>query len=183
MIGARSTHARQRGMVLITALLLLVVVTILAVSLFHSFGLDEKIAGNMREKSRALQAAETAEESAEAWLASGNATLPVTCAAGPPVSYTVGEVCTTATALANPASLPWPTGVSYTPTGISLTGAQSYYATPMYYITYLGPAPSGTGSIYQIDAAGYGGNPSSAAVVETTYLVQAGVQCRGGCNP
>jgi type IV pilus assembly protein PilX len=40
----------QGGMVLITALLLLIVVTILAVGMFRSFGLDEKIAGNMREK-------------------------------------------------------------------------------------------------------------------------------------
>src|SRR5205807_8509264 len=52
MIGHRPPPAfcRQRGMVLVTALLLLVVVTLLAVGMFRSFGLDEKIAGNVREK-------------------------------------------------------------------------------------------------------------------------------------
>ena len=64
-------RARQSGMVLITALLLLIVVTILADGMFRSFGLDEKIAGNMREKHRALNAAETAEQYAEWWLANG----------------------------------------------------------------------------------------------------------------
>ncbi|HUE12144.1 MAG TPA: PilX N-terminal domain-containing pilus assembly protein, partial [Steroidobacteraceae bacterium] len=67
---------RQRGMVLVTALLLLIVVTLLAVGMFRSFGLDEKIAGNVREKQRALNAAETAEEYAEFWLAAGNGTSP-----------------------------------------------------------------------------------------------------------
>ena len=58
----------QRGMVLVTSLLLLLVVTMLAISMFRSMGLDEKIAGNMRDKQRALNAAETAEQFAESWL-------------------------------------------------------------------------------------------------------------------
>jgi len=43
-------HSRQTGMVLVTSLLLLIVVTLLAVGMFRSFGLDEKIAGNVRER-------------------------------------------------------------------------------------------------------------------------------------
>ena len=53
VLAGRPTSTRQRGMVLVTSLLLLVVVTLLAVSMFRSFGLDEKIAGNLREKQRA----------------------------------------------------------------------------------------------------------------------------------
>ena len=63
-------------MVLVTALLMLIVVTILAVAMFRSFGLDEKIAGNLREKQRALNAAETAEQFAEYWL-TGAAAVPI----------------------------------------------------------------------------------------------------------
>ncbi len=65
------TVKSQRGMVLVTSLLLLLVVTMLAVSMFRSMGLDEKIAGNMRDKQRALNAAETAEQYAENWLSLG----------------------------------------------------------------------------------------------------------------
>ena len=60
--------AGQRGLVLVTSLLLLVVVTILAIGMFRSFGLDEKIAGNVREKQRALHAAEGAQAYAEWWV-------------------------------------------------------------------------------------------------------------------
>ena len=55
--------------------------------MFRSFGLDEKIAGNMREKHRALTAAETAEQYAEWWLSNGNGygvgTANCTAPAGP----------------------------------------------------------------------------------------------------
>jgi type IV pilus assembly protein PilX len=176
---------RQRGMVLVTALLLLIVVTILAVAMFRSFGLDEKIAGNVREKQRALNAAETAEQYAEYWLASGTATAAIACVA-PVVSSTVGQVCTLPLASFT-TTLPWTIGVAYAPTAptamnvTTTPGQGTYYYTPMCYITYLGPTGSGNGQIYQIDAAGYGGSPDTAAVVESTYLVQSSVSCLG-CN-
>ena len=197
MINRRQHLApRQRGVVLITSLLLLIVVTLLAVSMFRSFGLDEKIAGNVREKQRALTAAETAEEYAEFWLASGNGTSAIACSAGPPVAASAGQVCTAATGLTNsiapglgsPTSLPWPTGVTYAPTdgtnamNVTTTPDQgSYYYTPIFYITYLGLSAGGTAKLYQIDAAGFGGSPDTAAVVESTYQVQSSVNCLG-CN-
>jgi len=189
MIARRQCSIRrQRGIVLITALLLLIVVTLLAVSMFRSFGLDEKIAGNVREKQRALNAAETAEQYAEYWLASGAGGAVATCTTV--VASTVGQICSNA--LANPVALPWQysganVGVTYLPTAptamnITTTPAQgSYYYTPIFYIQYLGPTGSGNGKIYQIDAAGYGGSPDTAAVVESTYLVQSSVSCLG-CN-
>ncbi len=72
---------RQRGMVLIIAILLLLVVTILAVAMFRGMGLDAKIAGNVREKQRAVHAALGAEQYAEFWLSSGSnsATAPSAC--------------------------------------------------------------------------------------------------------
>src|SRR5271163_127073 len=68
MKNCYGVRAAQCGMVLVSSLLLLIVVTIIALSMFRSFGIQEKIAGNMREKQRALQAAITAEVFAEAWL-------------------------------------------------------------------------------------------------------------------
>ena len=58
----------QKGMALVSALLLLVVTTVLALAMFRSFGVLEHIAGNTREKQRAFHAAESARTYAEAWL-------------------------------------------------------------------------------------------------------------------
>jgi type IV pilus assembly protein PilX len=189
MSRARSPKSTQGGMVLISSLLLLVVVTILAIGLFRSFGLDERIAGNTREKQRALQVAVSAEQYAEWWLSIGNTINLISCS-GPYVATTSVPVCTNTlpTAVggaANIAVLPWKVGgvttqVAYTPpnttlaTGASI-GAGTYYATPVFYISYLGAGTGVNGSpglLFQIDAAGYGGSPSTAAVVESTYLLQ-----------
>jgi type IV pilus assembly protein PilX len=174
----------QRGMVLVTALLLLVVVTLLAVGMFRSFGLDEKIAGNVREKQRALSAAETAEQYAEWWLSNGNSTTGITCAAGL-VSSNVGQVCSNA--LINPTTLPWTLGVNYvyspnTATTMSAStsgGAGTYYYTPNFYVQYLNTVTSGgnTQMFYQIDSVGYGGSPDTAAVVEAIYSISNSVKC------
>ncbi|MGA2189594.1 MAG: PilX N-terminal domain-containing pilus assembly protein [Steroidobacteraceae bacterium] len=190
----------QRGMVLISSLLMLVVVTVLAIALFHSFGLDEKIAGNTREKQRALQAAVSAEQYAEWWLSIGNAVSMVTCAA-PVVTAPTVQVCSNTLpsvlvgGAAGIAVLPWQisggnVGVSYTPPGVTVaTGnsitAGTYYQAPVFYISYLGVgtgANGAQGSVYQIDAAGYGGSPNAAAVVESTYILQTSDQDLGGTN-
>jgi type IV pilus assembly protein PilX len=176
MIGRR--HLRlQAGMVLITTLLLLIVVTLLAVGMFRSFGLDEKIAGNMREKQRALTAAETAEQYAEWWLSNGNGYGPGNTTCTTPLALSALAVCSNV--MTTPTQLPWTVGTVYqpsvtTPMPLSATGGQNtYYNAPIFYISYLGPAqgPNG-GYVYQIDAVGYAGSPDTAAVVESTYVIQ-----------
>jgi len=180
----------ERGMVLVTALLLLIVVTILAVGMFRSFGLDEKIAGNVREKHRAVNAAETAEEYAEWWLANGNAGVGTGVVCAPPlVSAATGEVCSNVLTNAATLPMPWSTGVTYAaPNSMAIfptsqggpTGQNSFYYAPTFYISYLGLTPNGLGTLYQIDAAGYAGSPDTTAVVESTYLVQQSVRDLGG---
>lgn len=186
MMRRPALPARQRGLVLVTTLLLLVVVTLLAVGMFRSFGLDEKIAGNVRDKQLALQAAESAENYAEYWLASGNGTSAVTCSAM--VAASVGQVCsnTLPSVVANVAVVPWQiaganVGVYYIPTGMNVTSTEAnntYYSRPVFYISYLG-AVSGA-NIYQIDAVGYGGSPNTTAIVESTYMVSTATKDLGG---
>ena len=48
----------------------------------------------------------------------------------------------------------------------------TYYSTPMFYITDLGPAAAGPGEVYQIDAIGWGGTADTVAVVESTFLLK-----------
>jgi type IV pilus assembly protein PilX len=190
-----SQHARrfERGFVLVSSLLLLVVVTILAVGLFRSFGMDEKIAGNTRDKQRALQAAMSAQDYAEWWLANGNGTSTITCTGQ--VTVPAGQVCinTLQSIVPNVAIVAasnlvsgWagsngtgtPIGVTYLPPNMAVNqqnlATGTYYKKPAFYISYMGIGTSpngGTGIVYQIDAVGYGGSPSTTAVVESTYIV------------
>jgi type IV pilus assembly protein PilX len=158
-----------RGMVLISSLLLLLVVTILAVGLFRGFGIDEKIAGNTREKQLALNAAESSEQFAEWWISTGanGAGLVITpsCTA-PAVAGTVGQVC--ANPLPNVTTLPWTAGVTYTLPTEGVATSFALAAQPAFYIQQL--APLNASNVYQIDAVGYGGSPNTTAIVEATFI-------------
>ena len=165
----------ERGMVLVSAMLLLLVMTILGAAMFRVFNLQERTAGNTREKQRALHAAESAQTYAESWLSA---------AAG--ANATTGAICNSVTnnpvvcsnLMANPAVLPWTTQVSYTPPMLTVASpgvVNGYYAAPNFYISFLAatfdPTTGTQTNIYQVDAQAYGGTTSAAAVVESKYAV------------
>jgi type IV pilus assembly protein PilX len=181
-------------MALITSLLLLAVITVLAVGMFRSFSVQEQIAGNLREKQRALHAAITAQQYAEWWMTqSGNAaSAAVSCNSLLNAKLSQGQICTNK--VTNVTSPPWKVGsndvgVTYNPgpgagtmtvTQTAL-GRDTYWATPRFHIAYLGTSADGSGgAVYQIDAVGYGATPNAVAVVESTFLVKPGVVDRGG---
>ena len=192
----------QRGIVLVSSLLLLLVVTIVALSMFRSFGIQEKIASNMREKQRALQAAVTAQQFAEVWLSNNSGSTPsAPCTALMNGNTGQGQICSNQ--LSNLSifpngvtAVPWTinntnVGVTFTPPGMSVGSTTttantilnpSYASAPTFYISDLGPSPEGSspGEIYQIDAVGYGGNSNTVAVVESTYVVSTSSVNRGG---
>jgi type IV pilus assembly protein PilX len=186
--------ANQRGVALVTSLLLLVIITILALSMFRSFGTQERIAGNLREKERALHAADSAQQYAEWWLLQGSNTAAgaVACTASLAATPSVGQICNqTPTAqygvkYITALPLPWPVQVTYTPQNMLLVGQPlvagnpPYFATPAFWITDLGIAADAAGEAYQIDAYGYGSAASTVAIVESVYEVQQGVVNRGG---
>lgn len=184
--------ATQRGVALVTSLLLLLIITILAVSMFRSFGTQEKIAGNLREKERALHAASSAQQYAEWWLLQNNNTAAgaVQCAASLVATPTVGQICNQTIlqqlGAATLTTVPWPIQVTYTPQNMILVGQPlvagnpPYFNTPAFWITDVGVAADAAGEAYQIDAYGYGSAASTVAVVESTYEVQQGVVNRGG---
>jgi len=67
-LPASIKHCRQRGAVLVVALLLLLVMTILGISGVGNSLLEERMSGNFHETYSAMQAAETALRVAENWL-------------------------------------------------------------------------------------------------------------------
>ena len=196
----RTTY--ERGMALITSLLLLIIITLLALSMFRSYGTQEKIAGNLREKDRALHAAESAQEYGEWWLLQGNnaAIGAVPCTAGlRDGTLGQGQICS------NPldtglgltiTNVPWVTagpgggavGVTFQPQTMAIAslgqagtaGNPAYFSLPTFYIADLGPAFDGQGEAYRVDAFGYGSSQTTVAVVESTYEVSQGVVNRSG---
>lgn len=191
-----SPRTAQSGIVLISCMLLLLVVTIIALSMFRSVGMQEKIAGNMREKQRALQAALSAQQYAEYWLGAGNGSAAdVTCNTVLNANLNQGQICSNQLPLVvdtSVATIPWqiggkPVGVQILPANLPVamsmqistdpsTGTvanPTYYYTPTFYISDMGPSadPNVPGEIYQVDAFASGGSSNTAAEVESTYAV------------
>jgi type IV pilus assembly protein PilX len=189
-------RARQHGIVLIASLLLLLVITIIALAMFRSTGLGEKISGNERETQRALHAAVIAEQYAEWWLSSSanSSQAPVACSATASANASASNVLICINALTSSVTLPWtsggnPVGFSYYPnaTGATATNmsfaadasgsySNTYATAPVFYIQYLGAAADGQGTVYKVDAVGYGGSVLSVAVVESTYEIGSAVR-------
>jgi type IV pilus assembly protein PilX len=189
-------RTRQRGIVLISSLLLLLVITIIALAMFRSMGVGQKISGNSREQERALHAAVIAEQYAEWWLSSSanSSQAPVACSATASANTSASNVLICSNALNSSVTLPWTSGgnqvgFSYYPnaTGATATNmsfapdasgsfSNTYYTAPVFYIQYLGFAADGGGIVYKVDAVGYGGNSLSVAVVESTYEIGSGVR-------
>lgn len=183
--AAGRTDKSQHGIALVTSLLMLVLLTVLALSMFRGFGLQEKIAGNTREKQRAFQAAENALRYGEWWLeqtmvGSGvNCTAPVTVASA-------SDMRACSNQLGNSVDPKTWAGVTYykPPAMVVAAGGGTvtdgagnkdinYAQVPGLYIAYIGLSPNGQQTLYSVTAAGYGGSTSSAAVVQSVYAKAA----------
>jgi type IV pilus assembly protein PilX len=177
----------------------------MALSMFRSFGMQERIAGNLREKQHALQAANSTQQYGEWWLANQSAApravaagiasaADVQCGTVLDANAGLGQICLnsllTAASLTTPAN--WPAaaanvGMLYTPPGMNYTGTTTnaavsdiYYARPRFYIADVGPLASGRGEVYQVDAYSYGLSSSALAVVESTVAITCQVCNVGG---
>jgi type IV pilus assembly protein PilX len=188
---------RQSGIALLTALLILIMLTLLAVAMFRGFGLQQKIAGNVREKERAFQAAENALQYGEWWLSPGNPNPPpqdtgidcTTSSANITVTTPADmRVCSTPlTNASDPTS--WTGALVYTPPkmtvaaggGVATDGNNNadinYTKSPLVYIAYLGLSPTNKEKLYSVTAAGFGGSSTSTAVVRSVVSVSL---CGGG---
>jgi type IV pilus assembly protein PilX len=183
-------------MALIAGLLLLLVLTILGIGMLRSVGTQAKIAGNTREKQRALHAANDAQAYAEWWISQpggGNATTGSACNNTVQITNltthvtdpTLVQVCSNQLTASTMTMIngPWTEAVSgktvgfyYAPAGMSTSGSDAYFQVPMFYIAYLNGTydkQSGTQvNNYRIEASGYGGTTNTVAVVESTYQAQ-----------
>lgn len=165
------------------ALLFLLVLTVLSVTMFKSFGIMEKIAGNTRDKQRAFEASQSGLEFGEWWLSQGNGSYGTICANTGQATVkgndlTKMKVCSDA--LPTPLSLPWPDRIDYNPPsmlankggGLVQPGGDVIYSSlPSLYINFLGPSPDNNKYLFSVTGAGYGGNADTASVVQSTYAL------------
>lgn len=189
-----------RGVVLPTAMIILLVVSILAVSMLRSFGNLERIADSTRDKQRAFNAAQSTLRYAEWWLTQGNASPGTPCAAtySANTAPATARVCSNALVSTAPtvtqaqvSEIPWKTaagvalGNEFTPPGmtgkVSSTGGADTYATvPLFYVTAVGNDPKGIRQLYQVTATASGGSRDSVAVVQSVFGVSSDVTDAGG---
>lgn len=175
------------GYVLIVCLLLLIGASLAAVALLRSSTLQERMAGQTREKQRAFEAAQAALRFGERWLDAGSG-LSGPCAGTQPAS--VLQACTNPlggasasclTTLAGAQADPslWPARFEFTPAAMAVDAAGGvagggdihYAAPPGLYIESAGLAPGGAGQLYCVTAYGFGGAPGTLSIVRSLYLV------------
>ena len=160
---------RQHGMVLITGLIFMVVLTLIVVSSMRTTLLEERMAGNARATGLAFQAAEAALRAGEEILngaslqqfaSTNSAYLDVDTRMD---AYWHDTHDWSADAEAVTGTI---TGVSAAPrfvieelSAIAAAGNESL----------KGPAPLSDSSIFKVTARGVGGNPSTVVVLQSTY--------------
>lgn len=174
----------QQGFVLFVVMVFLIIMSLLGISMFGGFIKDQKISGNMREKQRAIEAAQNSLDSVQSWMQS-----PGNLFEG---SWNIGLPCTSSTQtgttpfvcsnpLLSPATLPWGSSNTFNLPGGGTVGGATYASNASYYIQYLGTTPKNPPSaIYKVTATAQGGNATAAAVVETVYEVTVTARDIGG---
>jgi type IV pilus assembly protein PilX len=186
-VRIRRRAAHEAGFALIAGLLFLIVTSLIGVVLLRGSGLQERIAGNTRDKQRAFTVAQSTLQIGEWWLAQGNGNTGVACSGVTAATDASGlRVC--ADPLPDPATLPWTNRTDYRPAQIAVSahggmtddGQLNYRAAPGLYIRYVGFSADGTGQLFDVSAFAYGGKSDTAAVVESTYRVSSGIKDLGG---
>lgn len=191
-----SSHPRRRtqsGIVLITSMIILVVITVLSLAMFRNFGVLERMSGNSLEKQRTFNAAQNTLQYAEWWVSQGNGGAGSTCSsllsadASPPTTQVCSNALLSTAATSTQAQVsvvPWKTsggtdlGVAYTPPNLTVSSTPGNGAVaikPRFYVSPLGTDPSGVVQLYQISAMAEGGTADTVAVVQSVFGVKSNV--------
>lgn len=159
---------RQDGMVLITGLIFMVVLTLIVVASMRTTLLEERMAGNARDTDLAFQAAEAALRAGEEVL---NSDLLEEFTSTSPAYLSVDTRMDTY----------WRDTHDWSADAEAVTGTiTGVSAAPRFVIEELRPIPAAgnesetfkpllDSSIFKVTARGVGGNPSTVVVLQSTY--------------
>jgi type IV pilus assembly protein PilX len=166
--------SRQRGMILIVSMILLLVMTILALTVGQTSRMQERMAGNFRDSDLSFQAAEAGLRNSEQFLWD-QASPPITCGA-PPCDVYQQDTFDAIDLRAQNEDWWIQHGKEY---GVAGTAeVMGVNEDPRYVIEELGftpfsltvgkGPPSGR-TFYRNSSRAYGGSKSAQAVVESTF--------------
>jgi len=180
-------RARSAGFVMISALLMILVVSLLGVVMLRGNGLQERIAANTRDKLRAFTVAQSTLQYGEWWLSENGSGTGEACSGVTRIAD-AGDLQVCADDLGDPAALPWAVRFEYAPEdlavsadgGLTAQGQWNYRDVPALHIHYLGFSMDGTAQLYRVSASASGGKSGTAAVVRSTYQLTSGVRDLGG---
>lgn len=150
------TRQRERGSALAVALIFLLLMTLLGVSAMRGSNMQERMAGNLRDRNLAFQAAEAALRSGETWL----------------MNIVNQQIADLNPQIDNPAA--WE-GVAPDPTGSVGALDGQLDADPEFYV---GPPslrrvgiqlPPDFRRIYPVTARGVGGSDVAVVVLQSTF--------------
>ena len=186
-LGSRA--ASQSGAVLIVSLIMLLLLTLIGVTAMQTTSLEEKMAGNLRDKNLAFQAAESALRAAEnslnppavlpPFVPSGTSTTPSPpCSASVPCAgfYSANSSIPTASAILTGSF--WTTNPVATSTVTTLQsgnnndGSLRYIAAPVYIIQKLPPPaclvlPCNPPPVYRITVRATGGSINTVVILQS----------------
>lgn len=169
----RPTASAQQGATLLIVLIILILVTLMGLTTMRSSRLQERMSGADADRALAFQASELALRDAEKHvLAKLSATSPFIagCAAGLCLPPDNGS------SLAN--SVDWDTKAARYGSASGVAALGGVRKQPHYIIELLPDMPpplgnsvkaSATGTAYRISAIGYGRQPVTRVVLQTTY--------------
>ncbi len=162
-------YKQQFGAVLVISLIMLLLLTLIGITGMQTTSLEEKMAGNMRDKDLAFQSAESALKAAEASL---SPTPPAFSDAGTGGFYSAASTIPTATAIMTDSF--WTTQPVATSTVANLGNG---IAAPVYIIQQLpaacfnpaGCPPNPTSTPYRITVRATGGSTNAVVILQSFY--------------
>jgi type IV pilus assembly protein PilX len=169
---------RQRGAILVISMLILLVMTIIGVTGSRTTVLEERMAGNMRDKELSFQSAEAALRAGEQWVApQAMAPNPVASCSTAPCNlweYNVSAI----TDIEDKTLSWWQTnGIEYGTSGSKeISGAahdpryllEEYYESPTSLVLGKGKTKS-VRKVYRVTAVGVGGTETTQTVLQSMY--------------
>ncbi len=172
VIRWRLTGPSQAGIALATALLFLLIVSIVTVAVYQNVIAQGRMAGGFREKGRAFEAAQSALQYGERWVKENSSQI----ANNASVPACSSELYNASAGAAPSSQSAWSVlaGGNYAPS-VGMTIADSGNASFARETQYCIEQNTNDIEIYKITATAYGGNMSTAAVVQSTYIIPASV--------
>jgi type IV pilus assembly protein PilX len=176
----RQSPSRQRGAVLVIGLLLLVVMTVLGTAAMQSTGLQERMAGNARDRNLAFQAAEAALRDAEQFINSKVAPFEPFQASSFNGAGGLYNSSASPAAFSLYADAADATKTRAFGTGTGAATPPEVAAPPRYLIELLAASCAGSNdsALFRITARAQGANGNTAVTLQSRY--RRAVSCGGG---